>query len=309
MNKAMKPALLIMAAGMGSRYGGLKQIDTVDDEGNKIVDFSIYDAWRVGFGKVVFVIKKENEADFRKAIGERVEKHIDVAYAFQDLHDIPEGYKVPEGRIKPWGTAQAVLSAAGVLQEPFAVINADDFYGREAFVKIHDFLKEQGERDENEYAMVGFLLKNTLTENGYVSRGICSADENGFLQGVTERTRIEKDGERAKYSLDDGKTWLPLTGDEIVSMNIWGFSLSFMDELKSAFERFIGELGGDSDPLKAECYLPSVVDGMIKEGRARVRMLSSADRWFGVTYKEDKENVRRSVEELKKKGVYPERLW
>ena len=303
----MKPALIIMAAGMGSRYGGLKQIDTVDDAGDKIVDFSVYDAMKAGFGKVVFVIKKENEADFREALGDRISNHIEVDYAFQDLSDIPEGFTVPGGRVKPWGTAQAVLSAAEKVRTPFAVINADDFYGREAFTKIHDFLVNGN--GENEYAMVSFILRNTLTENGYVSRGICSVDEEGFLKSVTERTHIEADGEKARYTLDGGESWIPLSGDEAVSMNIWGFSPSFMEELRNAFRDFLGDLPKAEDPLKAECYLPGVVDRMLKEGRARVRVLSSSDRWFGVTYKEDKDNVKRSITDLKNKGIYPERLW
>ncbi|MBR2186596.1 MAG: nucleotidyltransferase [Lachnospiraceae bacterium] len=303
----MKPALIIMAAGMGSRYGGLKQIDTVDDAGDKIVDFSVYDAMKAGFGKVVFVIKKENEADFREALGDRISNHIEVDYAFQDLSDIPEGFTVPGGRVKPWGTAQAVLSAAEKVRTPFAVINADDFYGREAFTKIHDFLVNGN--GENEYAMVSFILRNTLTENGYVSRGICSVDEEGFLKSVTERTHIEADGEKARYTLDGGESWIPLSGDEAVSMNIWGFSPSFMEELKNAFRDFLSDLPKAEDPLKAECYLPGVVDKMLKEGRARVRVLSSSDRWFGVTYKEDKDNVKRSITDLKNKGIYPERLW
>ena len=303
----MKPALIIMAAGMGSRYGGLKQIDTVDDAGDKIVDFSVYDAMKAGFGKVVFVSKKENEADFREALGDRISNHIEVDYAFQDLSDIPEGFTVPEGRVKPWGTAQAVLSAAEKVRTPFAVINADDFYGREAFTKIHDFLVNGN--GENEYAMVSFILRNTLTENGYVSRGICSVDEEGFLKSVTERTHIEADGEKARYTLDGGESWIPLSGDEAVSMNIWGFSPSFMEELRNAFRDFLSELPKAEDPLKAECYLPGVVDKMLKEGRARVRVLSSSDRWFGVTYKEDKDNVKRSITDLKNKGIYPERLW
>lgn len=303
----MKPALIIMAAGMGSRYGGLKQIDTVDDAGDKIVDFSVYDAMKAGFGKVVFVIKKENEADFREALGDRISNHIEVDYAFQDLSDIPEGFTVPGGRVKPWGTAQAVLSAAEKVRTPFAVINADDFYGREAFTKIHDFLVNGN--GENEYAMVSFILRNTLTENGYVSRGICSVDEEGFLKSVTERTHIEADGEKARYTLDGGESWIPLSGDEAVSMNIWGFSPSFMEELRNAFRDFLSDLPKAEDPLKAECYLPGVVDKMLKEGRAKVRVLSSSDRWFGVTYKEDKVNVKRSITDLKNKGIYPERLW
>ena len=305
----IKPTLVVMAAGMGSRYGGLKQIDPVDKEGHKIIDYSIYDAWKAGFGKVIFIIKKENEADFREAVGEEISKKIPVEYAFQSLDDIPEGTEIPEGRKKPWGTAQAVLAARDILDTPFAVINADDFYGREAFVKMCDFLKSHEDDDRYRYGMVGFILKNTLTENGYVSRGICSVDEDGFLTGVTERTHIERDGEAAKYTEDDGKTYVKLTGEEPVSMNFWGFSLSILSELSRYFEEFMKDLDKKADPLKAECYLPVVVDSLIKEGKATTEVLTSGDRWFGVTYKEDKPVVMSSIQELKDRGIYPERLF
>ena len=305
----IKPTLVVMAAGMGSRYGGLKQIDPVDKEGHKIIDYSIYDAWKAGFGKVIFIIKKENEADFREAVGEEISKKIPVEYAFQSLDDIPEGTEIPEGRKKPWGTAQAVLAARDILDTPFAVINADDFYGREAFVKMCDFLKSHEDDDRYRYGMVGFILKNTLTENGYVSRGICSVDEDGFLTGVTERTHIERDGEAAKYTEDDGKTYVKLTGEEPVSMNFWGFSLSILSELSRYFEEFMKDLDKKADPLKSECYLPVVVDSLIKEGKATTEVLTSGDRWFGVTYKEDKPVVMSSIQELKDRGIYPERLF
>lgn len=305
----IKPTLVVMAAGMGSRYGGLKQIDPVDREGHKIIDYSIYDAWKAGFGKVIFIIKKENEADFREAVGEEIPKKIPVEYAFQSLDDIPEGTEIPEGRKKPWGTAQAVLAARDILDTPFAVINADDFYGREAFVKMCDFLKSHEDDDKYRYGMVGFILKNTLTENGYVSRGICSVDEDGFLTGVTERTHIERDGEAAKYTEDDGKTYVKLTGEEPVSMNFWGFSLSILSELSRCFEEFMKDLDKKADPLKAECYLPEVVDSLIREGKATTEVLTSGDRWFGVTYKEDKPVVMSSIQKLKDRGIYPERLF
>ena len=305
----VKPTLVVMAAGMGSRYGGLKQIDPVDGEGHKIIDYSIYDAWKAGFGKVIFIIKKENEADFREAIGEEIPKKSPVEYAFQSLDDVPEGIKIPEGRKKPWGTAQAVLAARDILDTPFAVINADDFYGREAFIKMCDFLKTHEDDDKYRYGMVGFILKNTLTENGYVSRGICSVDEKGYLTGVTERTHIERDGEAAKYTEDEGKTYVKLTGEEAVSMNFWGFSLSMISELSHYFEEFMKDLEGNADPLKAECYLPVVVDSLIKEGKATTEVLTSGDRWFGVTYKEDKPVVMSSIQELKDRGIYPERLF
>ena len=305
----VKPTLVVMAAGMGSRYGGLKQIDPVDGEGHKIIDYSIYDAWKAGFGKVIFIIKKENEADFRDAIGEEIPKKIPVEYAFHSLDDVPEGIKIPEGRKKPWGTAQAVLAARDILDTPFAVINADDFYGREAYIKMCDFLKTHEDDDKYRYGMVGFILKNTLTENGYVSRGICSVDEKGYLTGVTERTHIERDGEAAKYTEDEGKTYVKLTGEEAVSMNFWGFSLSMISELSHYFEEFMKDLEGNADPLKAECYLPVVVDSLIKEGKATTEVLTSGDRWFGVTYKEDKPVVMSSIQELKDRGIYPERLF
>lgn len=303
-----KPTLLIMAAGMGSRYGGLKQIDPVDEQGNKIIDFSIYDAVRAGFNKVVFVIKKENEQDFRSSIGDIVKGHIDVEYAFQELSDIPAGKAIPEGRVKPWGTAHAVLSARKVINGPFAVINADDFYGREAFRIIYDYLSTTEDDDKYRYAMVGYELKNTLTENGYVSRGICSTNADGFLTDIVERTHIEKRGAGAVYTEDEGKTYTDISADSIVSMNMWGFSRSFIDEAGRSFERFFSETV-PGNPLKAECYLPGVVDELLKADKATVKVLHSKDRWFGVTYKEDKPFVMQSIKTLKDKGEYPERLW
>ncbi len=303
-----KPILIIMAAGMGSRYGGLKQIDPVDEHGNKIIDFSIYDAIRAGFEKVVFVIKKENEKDFRASIGDIVKDHIEVEYAFQELSDIPEGCSIPNGRVKPWGTAHAVLSARKLVSGPFAVINADDFYGREAFRVIYDYLAGNKDDDRYRYAMVGYELKNTLTENGYVSRGVCSTDEEGFLTDIVERIRIEKDGNGARFSEDGGKSFEPIDENSIVSMNMWGFSRSFIDEAGKSFVRFFDETV-PINPLKAECYLPGVVDELLKAGKATVRVLKSSDRWFGVTYKEDKPFVTESIRALKEKGEYPDKLW
>ena len=303
-----KPVLIIMAAGMGSRYGGLKQIDPVDEQGNKIIDFSIYDAIRAGFKKVVFIIKKENEQDFRTCIGDVVKDHIEVEYVYQELSDIPKGCTIPEGRVKPWGTAHAVLSARKVINGPFAVINADDFYGREAFNVIYDFLEKNRDDDKYRYTMVGYELKNTLTENGYVSRGVCSTDKDGFLTDIVERTHIEKDGNGAKYTEDDGKTYEAIDADSIVSMNMWGFSRSFIDEISNSFERFFKETV-PSNPLKAECYLPGVVDELLKADKATVKVLKSNDRWFGVTYKEDKPFVVDSIKALKEKGIYPDSLW
>lgn len=303
-----KPTLLIMAAGMGSRYGGLKQIDPVDEQGNKIIDFSIYDAIRAGFKKVVFVIKKENEQDFKSCIGDIVKDHIEVEYAFQELSDIPKGESIPQGRVKPWGTAHAVLSARKVINGPFAVINADDFYGREAFRAIFDYLINNRDDDKLRYAMVGYELKNTLTENGYVSRGICSINIDGYLTDIVERTHIEKRPSGAVFTEDEGTTYKDISEDSIVSMNMWGFSLSFMDEISRSFERFYKETV-PGNPLKAECYLPGVVDELLKADKATIKVLRSSDRWFGVTYKEDKPFVMQSIKELKEKGEYPEKLW
>ena len=232
-----KPVLVIMAAGMGSRYGGLKQIDPVDREGHIIMDFSIFDAKRAGFEKVIFIIKKENEADFKEAVGDRMAKIMDVEYAFQDLHNIPEGFEVPEGRVKPWGTAHAVLSAIDLIDGPFAVINADDYYGKHAFEVIYNYLTTHEDDDKYRYTMVGYRLKNTVTDNGHVARGICELNENKELVKVTERTRIEKRDGGIAYSEDDGETWVDVDGDTLVSMNMWGFTRSILDEIQAGMGR------------------------------------------------------------------------
>ena len=301
------PTLVIMAAGMGSRYGGLKQIDPVDNYGNKIIDFSIYDAVRAGFKKVIFIIKKENLEDFKSCIGDIVKDHIEVEYVFQELNNIPDGFSVPEGRVKPWGTAHAVLSAIDSVDGPFAVINADDFYGKEAFAKIHDYLTSTEDDDKYRYAMVGYKLINTLTENGSVSRGVCSLDDNGYLTDIEEKTKIIKTASGAAFT-DNEVDYQDISPETIVSMNMWGFSKSFMAELKSAFKSFM-ETDVDTNPQKAECYLPFVVDDLIKADKATVKVLTSSDKWFGVTYKEDKPFVVESIQALKDKGIYPEKLW
>lgn len=296
-----------MAAGMGSRYGGLKQIDPVDAQGNKIIDFSIYDAIRAGFEKVIFIIKRENEEDFRTCVGDIVKNHVQVEYVFQDLNDVPAGFSVPEGREKPWGTAHAVLSCRDVIDGPFAVINADDYYGKEAFQVIYDYLSTHEDDDKYRYAMVGYELGKTLTENGYVSRGVCETDENGFLTDIVERTHIEKKGNGAAYT-ENGTDYTVISLQSTVSMNLWGFTGSIMKELQRAFTKFfVNEV--PENPLKAECYLPFVVDSLLQEGKATVQVLTSKDRWFGVTYKEDKPFVMESIAKLKEQGVYPERLW
>ena len=303
-----KPVLVIMAAGMGSRYGGLKQIDPIDEQGHIIMDFSIFDAKRAGFEKVVFIIKKENEADFKEAIGKRMEEVMDVEYVFQDLHNIPEGFEVPEGRVKPWGTAHAILSCIDVVDGPFAVINADDYYGRDAFQKIFDFLSTHEDDDKYRYTMVGYQLENTLTENGHVARGVCTVDEDGYLVKVVERTRIERKGDGAAYTEDEGATWTELPTDAIVSMNMWGFSASFLQEIKNGFASFLEE-GLKSNPLKCEYFLPSVVSNLLAEDRATVSVLTSKDKWYGVTYKEDKAVVMAAIQNMKDNGVYPEEVW
>lgn len=301
------PTLVIMAAGMGSRYGGLKQIDPVDSYGNKIIDFSIYDAIRAGFKKVIFIIKRENLDDFKSCIGDIVKDHIEVEYVFQELTNIPEGFSVPADRVKPWGTAHAVLSAIDSVDGPFAVINADDFYGREAFKKIHDYLMTTSDDSVYRYAMVGYKLINTLTENGSVSRGVCSTDSEDFLTDIEEKTKIIRTETGAQFT-DNDKDYEDISPDTIVSMNMWGFSKSFLAELKSAFKTFMDK-EVPNNPLKAECYLPFVVDDLIKAGKATVKVLTSSDKWFGVTYKEDKPFVVESIQGLKDKGEYPEKLW
>ena len=281
-----KPVLVVMAAGMGSRYGGLKQIDPVDKEGHIIMDFSIYDAVQAGFRKVVFIIKKENEADFRSAIGDRLSNQLEVSYVFQDLHNIPEGYEVPEGRVKPWGTGHAVLSCINEIDGPFVVINADDYYGSHAFKMAYDF----------------------LTENGHVARGVCVTDEEGHLLKINERTHIEKHDGGTAYTEDDGKTWTMLPEGSTVSMNMWGFSASILKELKDRFPKFLDE-NLKVNPLKCEYFLPFVVDELLGEKRATVKVLKSMDKWYGVTYKEDKPVVVAAIQNLKDGGLYPQKLW
>lgn len=303
-----KPVLIIMAAGMGSRYGGLKQIDPLNDDGDLIIDFSIFDALRAGFEKIVFVIKKEIEADFKEKIGKRIEKNAEVTYVYQSLENIPSGFSVPETRVKPWGTGHAVLSCAEVVDGPFAVINADDYYGAEAFRLIYQYLTEHEDDEKFRYAMVGYRLENTLTDFGHVARGVCETDKDGYLVDIHERTRIEKKDGGAAYTEDDGKTWNPLNNDTTVSMNMWGFSYSFMEALKNGFSAFL-EKGLKENPEKCEYFLPFVVDSLIKEGKATVKVLKSADKWYGVTYKADKPVVVAAIQAMKESGKYPMKLW
>ena len=303
-----KPVLVIMAAGMGSRYGGLKQIDPVDEEGHIIMDFSIYDAKRAGFEKVVFIIKRENEDDFKEAVGRRIEKVMEVAYVFQELSNIPDGFEIPQGRIKPWGTAHAVLSAIDEIDGPFAVINADDYYGRHAFQAIYDYLTTHEDDEKYRYTMVGYRLKNTVTDNGHVARGVCGLNADKELVNVTERTRIEKRNGGIEYSENDGKTWTKIDGDTLVSMNMWGFTHSILEEIRDGFPAFL-ESRLKENPLKCEYFLPAVVSTLLEEGRATVKVLESEDKWYGVTYKEDKPVVVEAIQSLKDAGLYPEKLW
>ena len=296
--------LVILAAGMGSRYGGLKQIDPVTSEGEFIIDFSVYDALLSGFDKVVFVIKEENLELFRETIGQRFENKVKVEYAFQKLDDIPEGCTIPEGREKPWGTGQALLAARGLVNEPFAVINADDFYGRSAYELLASHFENSLNCNGGEYCMVGYVLENTLTENGTVSRGICEADENGMLKSVVERTAIRKEGDVALCKTDDGDIAISL--NSIASMNCWGFTPDIFAELERGFAQFLGEK--HANELKCEYYLPFAVCDMLMSGKCSVKVYQSKDAWYGVTYKEDKDFVTGSISKLKENGVYPKSL-
>ena len=296
-----KPVLVIMAAGMGSRYGGLKQLDPVDNDGHIIMDFSMYDAKRAGFEKVVFIIKHEIEEEFKEHVGKRMEKYMDVAYAYQNIDNIPEGYEVPEGRVKPWGTAHAVYSCMDEIDGPFAVINADDYYGVEAFKLIYDYLSTHADDDKYRYTMVGYHLANTVTDNGYVSRGVCETNENGELVSVTERTRIEKYNGGVAYTEDDGNTWVQVPDDTTVSMNMWGFTKSILEEIKAGFPAFLDK-GLQENPMKCEYFLPTVVSNLLAEDKATVSVLKSADKWYGVTYKEDKKEQEEIDNDYRKQA-------
>lgn len=303
-----KTALVIMAAGMGSRYGGgIKQLERVGVSGEIIMEYSIYDAIAAGFDKVVFITRKELEEEFKKIIKPSIANQVEVQYVFQELDNLPEGFTVPDGRTKPWGTGHAILSCLGAVKEPFAVINADDYYGKEAFVKIHDFLANAEEnKDYMQVAMVGFILENTLSENGQVTRGVCRVDENHMLTHIEETFGIERKGDIAVGKNGAGEpVELPLSTP--VSMNLWGFTANFLDTLEARFIEFLGGIAGNE--TKAEFLLPEVVGSMLRENKAKVQVLTSSDRWFGVTYHEDKELVVRSFRELYEKGLYPEQLF
>ena len=303
-----KPVLVIMAAGMGSRYGGLKQIDPIDKEGHIIMDFSIYDAKRAGFEKVVFIIKKENETDFKEAVGKRIEKVMDVAYVYQELTNIPDGFEIPKDRVKPWGTAHAVLSAIDEIDGPFAVINADDYYGKEAFVMMHDFLVNHEEDKERfRLGMAGYILKNTLSDNGTVTRGVCVVDEkSGYLEKILETHSIYAD-EKGKVHCEEADVAEWIHPDVNVSMNMWAGYPDFIDYLEEGFREFLAHI--EDNPMKKEYLLPNIVELLLNQDKATVKVYETADRWFGVTYLEDKPFVVDSIRGLIKDGVYPENLW
>lgn len=305
-----KTTLVIMAAGIGSRFGGgIKQLTSFGPNGEIIMDYSIYDAIEAGFNKIVFVIRRELEQDFKEIIGKRIEKIIEVAYAYQELRDLPEGIPFPEGRTKPWGTGQAILACRGLIQEPFAVINADDYYGKEAFVRVHNYLAEERETKSEgfSFCMAGFVLKNTLSENGGVTRGICRMDEEQNLTGVKETKNIEKTPEGVAIRKEDG-TLEPLDEECLVSMNFWGFTPDFIEELETGFETFLKGLSGEK-LQKAEYLLPTIVDQLLSEDRLDLTVLKSRDKWFGVTYREDVPLVIADFKKLLEDGVYPPRLW
>lgn len=299
-----KPVLVVLAAGMGSRYHGLKQIDPMGKYGEKILDYSVYDAKRAGFETVVFVIKPQMEQEFEEQVGKRLRRFVQVKYAFQTLDALPQGFTVPQGREKPWGTAHAVLCAAECIDAPFAVINADDYYGPSGYQLLFDLLS----RDADSCAMVAYPLASTVTENGHVSRGICRVSEEGLLQQVTERTWIESSAQGIAFSEDEGKTFTGLPDDVLVSMNFWGFPRRFLQKIREGFPAFL-EAAAKENPLKAEYFLPSVVSRMIEEDGAKVKVMTSRDRWYGVTYPQDKQTVVQAFEQMSEQGLYPQPLW
>ena len=297
----MPLTLLVLAAGMGSRYGGLKQLDPVGPSGETLMDYSVYDARRAGFDKLVFIIRRDIERPFRETVGRRFEDRMEVEYAFQELNQVPAGFTVPASRKKPWGTGHALLAGAGSVREPFAAINADDLYGANSFHVLADHLRS-GSPD---YAMVGFVLRNTLSEHGSVARGVCRLNPQNFLESVVELTRIERNGDAAKYT-DAAQTVHPLTGNETVSLNIWGFTPSVFSHLETQFRSFLANHGREE---KAEFYIPSVVNTLIAAGEARVKVLGTPDSWFGITYREDRDRVVAGIRQLVERGAYPQKLW
>lgn len=300
-----KPALVVMAAGIGSRYGGLKQVEPVGPNGEILLEYSIYDALQAGFGVIIFIIKKENQDLFHSRIGQTIADHGEIVYVCQELDDLPEGFSVPTARQKPWGTGHAVLSCKNVIDMPFGVINADDFYGRWSFEALCSYLKKARDQ-EYEFCAVGYKLNNTLSDHGHVARGVCKIDDQGYLVEVHERLRIEKFNDLVKYT-EDGGTWFEIPGESVVSMNMWGFTPKIFPELEERFLTFLRS--PESDLAVSEFLLPDVVNQLLAEKKAAVKVLPSDETWFGLTYKEDLEQVKREVWELIKEGVYPERIW
>lgn len=305
MSNHPKPTLLVLAAGIGSRYGGLKQLDPVGPHGETIIDFSVYDAWRAGFGKVVFIIRRQIEKEFLQFFEGRFKGKIEMDYVFQELEMLPEGFKVPEGRVKPWGTGHAVLMAKDKIKEPFAVINADDFYGPGAYTALADFFKAPRPEGIREYALCGYHLSKTLSDFGGVSRGICETDAAGFLHKVVETHKIQKTHNGYAYP-DEHDHWVFLPGDTVVSMNTWAFFPEVFEDFEAYFREFLKEM---SNPIKAEFYIPTVADKLIASGKARFRVLPVQEQWFGVTFQEDRPVVVENLKLLKEQGLYPEKLW
>lgn len=301
----MQPTLVVLAAGMGSRYGGLKQIDPVGPNQEAILDYSVYDARQAGFDRVVFIIRRDIETDFRELVGKRFENAMDTDYAFQELDALPAGFKLPASRKKPWGTAHAVLCSKELVKSPFAAINADDFYGADSYRAMAEFLIKPQSGETAHLAMGGFVLRNTLSEHGYVARGICEVNDQGLLQKVTEHTKITPSAEGAVSTHDDGTT-TQLTGNEWVSMNFWGFTPALFPALEEGFAQFLTER---KDDAKAEFYITAAIDDMMNDGIADVRVLPSEARWFGVTYREDKAAVQTAIREMTESGAYPSPLW
>lgn len=308
-----EPTLIIMAAGMGSRYGGLKQVEKMTDTGEIILDFSLYDAMMAGFKRVIFVIREEHREIFRELVDERAGRYLQVEYAYQKLTDIPEGVAVPADREKPWGTGHAIYACRHLIDGPFAVINADDYYGATGFASVYDYLMEHGESGQPvmELCMAGYLLQNTISENGHVARGVCETDDKGYLSSITERTKIMRRPEGIAFGLPaegDDYVWTVLPEDTLVSMNFWGLSGDMMQAVSDGLTSFFTDIV-PKNPLKGEYLLPVIIDGLIQSGRARVRVIPCREKWCGVTYKEDREAVKAELQSKKDKGLYPDRFW
>ena len=303
-----EPTLIIMAAGMGSRYGGLKQVEKMTNTGEIILDFSLYDAMMAGFKRAVFVIREEHRDIFRELVDERAGRFMEIEYAYQKLDDIPEGFQIPEGREKPWGTGHAIYACRNLIDGPFAVINADDYYGPQGFVDIYDYLTSHEDGELMEMCMAGYILRNTITENGHVARGVCQMDEEGFLTSITERTKIMRQPEGIAFTEDEGKSWTVLPDETLVSMNFWGLSAGMLQAIAGGLEDFF-RTRVPENPLKSEYLLPAIIDGLIHAGKAEVKGIPCQEKWCGVTYKEDSEAVKSELQSKKDKGYYPEKLW